>query len=40
MDAETLRALQAPLKQDYRDNPAHALVQSRAEGVIEQESLT
>nr|WP_295742019.1 OsmC family protein [uncultured Acidocella sp.] len=40
MDAETLRALQAPLKQDYRDNPAHALVQSRAEGVIEQASLT
>lgn len=32
MDAETLRALQAPLKQRYRDNPGSAVVTLRASG--------
>ncbi|MGE4480761.1 OsmC family protein [Acidocella sp.] len=40
MDAETLRAIQAPLKQHYRDNPAQALVPARAEALIDQEHLT
>jgi uncharacterized OsmC-like protein len=40
MDAETLRATQAPLKQAYRDNPALALVPARAEALIDQESIS
>jgi uncharacterized OsmC-like protein len=32
MDAETLRALQAPRKQRYRDNPGSAVVTLRASG--------
>lgn len=32
MDAETLRALQAPLKQRYRDDPESAVVTLRASG--------
>lgn len=32
MDAETLRALQAPLKQKYRDDPESAVVTLRASG--------
>ena len=34
MDRETLRATQAPLKQQYRDDPATALVTLRAEGSL------
>jgi uncharacterized OsmC-like protein len=32
MDADTLRALQAPLKQQYRDDPGSAVVTLRASG--------
>ena len=35
MDVETLRALQAPLKAQYRETPASALVQARAEAVLD-----
>lgn len=34
MNADQLRAIQAPLKQGYRDNPASAVVTSRAEGRL------
>lgn len=34
MNADELRARQAPLKQLYRDNPAAALVPARAEGEL------
>ena len=34
MEAEELRALQAPLKQQYRDNPGKALVTLRASGSL------
>jgi uncharacterized OsmC-like protein len=34
MDAEKLRATQAPLKQRYRDDPASARIPARAEAVI------
>lgn len=34
MDAETLKATQAPLKSQYRDKPDRALVTLRAEGRI------
>jgi uncharacterized OsmC-like protein len=34
MDAETLRATQAPLKQRYRDEPGSARIAARAEAVI------
>jgi len=34
MDATTLRALQAPLKQKYRDNPESARIVARAEVVL------
>jgi uncharacterized OsmC-like protein len=34
MDPETLRALQAPLKQRYRDEPATAIVTLSASGVL------
>jgi len=34
MEAEDLRALQAPLKQQYRDEPARALVTLRASGRL------
>ena len=33
MDKEHLKALQAPLKAKYRDNPNSALVTIRAEGL-------
>jgi uncharacterized OsmC-like protein len=36
MDAAALRALQAPLKQAYRDDPATALIAAHAEGQIDQ----
>ena len=35
MDAETLRGLQAPLKQQYRDEPGSAVVTLTAEGDID-----
>ena len=35
MTADELRALQAPLKQKYRDAPATALIPARAEGTLE-----
>jgi uncharacterized OsmC-like protein len=35
MNAEELRALQAPLKQRYRDTPDSARITSRAEGILE-----
>jgi uncharacterized OsmC-like protein len=35
MDAETLRALQAPLKQRYRDDPASARIPARAEAALD-----
>ena len=39
MDAASLRALQAPLKARYRDDPAAALVTLRAEGDIADASI-
>lgn len=35
MNADELRALQAPLKQRYREEPSSALVVARAEGVLD-----
>jgi uncharacterized OsmC-like protein len=35
MDAETLRATQAPLKQRYRDDPASAVITLSAEGSLD-----
>jgi len=35
MNADELRALQAPLKQRYRESPAHALIPARAEGIVD-----
>jgi uncharacterized OsmC-like protein len=35
MNAEELRAIQAPLKQHYRDQPKAALVPARAEGSLD-----
>lgn len=35
MDADTLRATQAPLKQRYRDDPASALITLHAEGSLD-----
>lgn len=40
MDAEELRALQAPLKTRYRDDPAAAVVTLRAAGEIGEETVT
>jgi uncharacterized OsmC-like protein len=40
MDATELRALQAPLKQRYRDDPDAAVVTLRAEGSLGDESIT
>jgi uncharacterized OsmC-like protein len=36
MEREELRAIQAPLKQQYRDNPDAALVTLRTQGVLGQ----
>jgi uncharacterized OsmC-like protein len=35
MNAEELRAMQAPLKQRYRDDPSSARVAAHAEGILE-----
>lgn len=40
MDAESLRNLQAPLKQAYRDDPSQARVVMVAQGVVDKHSLT
>lgn len=40
MQSEELRALQAPLKAKYRDNPGSAVVTLRAEGSLEGAGLT
>ena len=40
MDAETLRALQAPLKDKYRDAPDSALITLRANGRLGEEGVT
>src|SRR5262249_15633988 len=40
MQAEELRALQAPLKQRYRDDPNAAVITLKAKGEIGSESLT
>ena len=39
MDAETLRAVQAPLKQRYRDTPDAARVPARAEARLEADGI-
>jgi uncharacterized OsmC-like protein len=39
MNAEELRAIQAPLKQRYRDDPATALIPAHAEGTLEQDDI-
>jgi uncharacterized OsmC-like protein len=40
MDASALRAMQAPLKETYRSDPEAALVTLRAEGAIDDGSIT
>jgi uncharacterized OsmC-like protein len=40
MDADQLRAMQAPLKSRYRDEPASALITLRATGRLGDESIT
>jgi uncharacterized OsmC-like protein len=40
MNANELRALQAPLKQKYRTDPAAALVTSRAEATLDPQRLS
>src|SRR6201991_2351157 len=40
MDADTLRALQAPLKDQYRETPDTALITLRAQGRLGDEGVT
>jgi uncharacterized OsmC-like protein len=40
MDAETLKALQAPIKQRYRDTPESAVITLKAEGTVGAEGVT
>jgi len=40
MDAAELKALQAPLKQSYREDPGRALVRLKAEGGLGPDNLT
>jgi uncharacterized OsmC-like protein len=40
MDSTTLRALQAPLKQKYRDDPESARIRSRAEVTLDPAQIT
>ena len=40
MNTHELRALQAPLKQKYRDKPGSALVTSRAQAVLDPQRLS
>ena len=39
MDVNKLRALQAPLKERYRQHPESAVIPTRAEGTIEGEEI-
>ncbi len=39
MDGDELRALQAPLKEAYREEPGRALVTLRAEGRLDEEKI-
>ncbi len=39
MDANELRALQAPIKQRYKDDPSQALIPARAEGHVSGEAI-
>ncbi|MGH3280403.1 MAG: OsmC family protein [Trebonia sp.] len=39
MDSAELRAVQAPLKDAYRDNPAEALVTLRAHGQLDEQAV-
>lgn len=39
MDADTLRGLQAPLKQKYRDTPESAVITLNAEGTLDSEDV-
>ena len=39
MDVKELRALQAPLKERYQQNPESAIVTARAEGIVEGEEI-
>jgi uncharacterized OsmC-like protein len=39
MKADELRALQAPLKQKYRDDPSTARIPARAEGTLELDGI-
>ena len=39
MDIAELRALQAPLKERYKQNPESAVIATRAEGIIEGEDI-
>jgi uncharacterized OsmC-like protein len=40
MDAEELKALQAPIKQRYRDTPEAALITLQAQGALDDSHLT
>jgi uncharacterized OsmC-like protein len=40
MKADDLRALQAPLKQRYKDDPSHALVTLRASGSLDADGVS
>ena len=40
MDASQLRALQAPLKERYKNNPEKAITPARAEAVIDQDDVS
>lgn len=40
MDADALRALQAPLKQQYRDDPETAVITLRARGRLDDEAVS
>ena len=40
MDAETLKVLQAPIKQRYRDTPESAVITLKAEGTVGAEGVT
>jgi uncharacterized OsmC-like protein len=40
MNSDQLKALQAPLKQQYRDNPAAALVTLRASGRVDESGVS
>ena len=40
MDAPQLRALQAPIKERYKEFPEKALIPARAEAVIEEDDIS